>query len=154
MFDCLPRLPVARGGMSALPPKAESAHRTESVKGPTRIHRSAVIKRDLVSYLAPCRNFQCLAGKPVTEILNLGLVDCTVFSMGPLWPSHFPEESSPLCELFHIGTQRGHPIICIRIVHEYRELQMSYEFDRTYLEEAVMLSALALFLVLAFVMPA
>jgi hypothetical protein len=68
-------------GMSALPPKAESAHRTESVKGP--IHRSAVIKRDLVSYLAPCRNFQCLAGKPVTEILNLGLVDCTVFSMGP-----------------------------------------------------------------------
>ena len=31
---------------------------------------------------------------------------------------------------------------------------MSYEFDRTYLEEAVMLSALALFPVLAFVMPA
>jgi len=31
---------------------------------------------------------------------------------------------------------------------------MSYEFDRTYLEEVVMLSALALFLVLAVVIPA
>jgi hypothetical protein len=31
---------------------------------------------------------------------------------------------------------------------------MSFEFDRTYLEEVVMLSALALFLILAFVIPA
>ena len=31
---------------------------------------------------------------------------------------------------------------------------MSFEFDRTYLEEVVMLSALALYLIQAFVMPA
>jgi len=31
---------------------------------------------------------------------------------------------------------------------------MSYEYDRTYLEEVIMLSVLALFLVLAAVMPA
>lgn len=31
---------------------------------------------------------------------------------------------------------------------------MSYEYDRTYIEEVIMLSVLALFLVLAAVMPA
>ena len=65
------------------------------------------------------------------------------------------EESSLLCELPHIETQRGQHIIrntnCH--VHDYRERQMSHEFDRSYTEEVIMLSALALFLVLAVVIP-
>jgi len=65
----------------------------------------------------------------------------------------FPEEIA-VCELLHIQSQRTDHIICIRIGHGHRERQMSFEFDRTYLEEVVMLSALALFLILAFVMPA
>jgi len=104
-----------------------------------------VFSVDLCSHIGSCAALAHVASWPEADLSPRLLL---------LRPSHSPEESSPLCELLHIGMQRGHPIICIRTVHEYRERQMSYEFDRTYLEKGVMLSALALFLVLAFVMPA
>jgi hypothetical protein len=39
-------------------------------------------------------------------------------------------------------------------VHDYRERQMSYEFDRRRIEQVIILGGLALFLVLAAVIPA
>ena len=76
------------------------------------------------------------------------MAGCSIQSTVP-----FPEEIA-VCELLHVQGQRIDRIICLRIGHEHRERQMSFEVDRTYLEEVVMLSALALFLILAFVMPA
>ncbi|MGB9064511.1 MAG: hypothetical protein WCC80_14185, partial [Pseudolabrys sp.] len=58
-----------------------------------------------------------------------------------------------LCELFHIGSQDCRSMFAIGIVHGW-ERQMSIEFNHSYIEEVVMLGALALFLVLAAVMPA
>ncbi|MGA8974552.1 MAG: hypothetical protein WB496_15455, partial [Pseudolabrys sp.] len=58
-----------------------------------------------------------------------------------------------LCELLHIGSQDCRSMFAIGIVHGW-ERQMSIEFNHSYIEEVVMLGALALFLVLAAVMPA
>ena len=59
------------------------------------------------------------------------------------------------CELPHTGMQEGQRIIHMRIhARDYRERQMSYEFDRSYVEEVIMLSLLTLFLVLAVAIPA
>ena len=59
-----------------------------------------------------------------------------------------------LCELLHIGSRITDPCLQQETVHGW-EHQMSIEFDRSYIEEVVMLSGLGfLFLILAAVMPA
>ena len=58
-----------------------------------------------------------------------------------------------MCELLHIGSRITDPCLQQGTVHGW-ERQMSIEFDRSYIEEVVMLSGLALFLILAAVMPA
>src|SRR5262245_15012246 len=88
-----------------------------------------------------------IAGHSISPVASND-AGCSIQSTVPI-----PEEIA-VCELLHIQSQRTDHIICIRIGHGHRERQMSFEFDRTYLEEVVMLSALALFLILAFVMPA
>ena len=88
-----------------------------------------------------------IAGHSISPVASND-AECSIQSTVP-----FPEEIA-VCELLHSQSERTDHIICIRIGHEHRERQMSFEFDRTYLEEVVMLSALALFLILAFVMPA
>ena len=53
------------------------------------------------------------------------------------------------------GCRAGGYTIRMRIVMcDYRERQMSNEFDRSFIEEVIMLSVLTLFLVLAVAMPA
>ena len=60
-----------------------------------------------------------------------------------------------LCELRHIETQEANTLFAYGLSYaDYRERQMSYEFDRSYIEEIIMLSALTLFLVLAVAIPA
>ena len=58
-----------------------------------------------------------------------------------------------MCELLHIGSCDCRSMFATGTVHGW-ERQMSIEFDRSYIEEVLMLSGLALFLILAAVMPA
>src|SRR5262245_31980072 len=115
---------AVQNAMSALPPKADMCS--------ARAHVRFGPKADI-------------AGHSISPVAsNDGGMSSTV---------PFPEEIA-VCELLHIQSQRTDRIICIRIGHEHRERQMSFEVDRTYLEEVVMFSALALFLILAIVMQA
>ena len=96
--------------MSALPPKADITNRLDlPLRAGAKIQPSAIGKCDVAYFFATCdrRNFQCLVGKFVTEVLKVGLVECAItfhsiphfVASKPLGgntnrPSHFHEESS------------------------------------------------------------
>ena len=63
------------------------------------------------------------------------------------------KESPAIGPAFILGVGIADPCLQQETVHRW-ERQMSIEFDRSYVEEVLMLSGLALFLILAAVMPA